>query len=92
MTIANGGAGYGGENDDGDDTGDDYLRKIENRKCGIENFHRGFGIIYSLSSGFPAFVGVRRIMGFHVHAAGEARHVGQRDPGGMVMAEYEIVI
>ena len=82
MSVAHGGAGdkvkddHGGGADGGDLSG------------GRES--RGDGIAeINVDDTRPASVGTRRIVGFHVHAADEARHAGGGDTGGMVAMEGE---
>lgn len=42
-----------------------------------------------MSYGFPVLVGTWCIVGLHVHAADEARHAGDGDPGRMMATEVE---
>lgn len=80
MSVAHGGAGdkekddHGGGADGGDLSGGG-----ERRGDGIAEIN--------VDDTRPAPVGTRCIVGFHVHAADEARHAGGGDTGGMVAME-----
>ena len=85
MSVADGGAGYGGEDDEGGGADGGNLTG------------GGDGGVYCITEinvddTRPAPVRTRRIMGFHVHAADEARHAGDGDTGGMMTADDKIEI
>ena len=82
MSVADGGAGYGGEDDEGGGAdGGDLSGGGESCGDGIAEIN----VDYTR----PAPVRMRRIVGFHMHAADEARHAGGGDTGGMVATEGE---
>lgn len=80
MSVAHGGAGDKGKDDHGGGAdGGDLSGGRESRGDGIAEIN--------VDDTRPASVGTRRIVGFHVHAADEARHAGGGNTGGMVATE-----
>lgn len=80
MSVADGGARYGGEDDEGGgaDGGDLTGGGDGGVYCITE-----IDIDYTRAT----FIGLWCIVGFHVHAADEARHAGNGDTGGMMTAD-----
>lgn len=85
MSVADGGAEYGGEDDEGGGADGGNLTG------------GGDGGVYCITEididyTRATFTGLWCIVGLHVHAADEARHAGDGDTGGMVTADDKIEI